>query len=223
MSKQAIIIASGGVDSITLAYAMAAEGYQLTFLTFDYGQKHRKEIEAARYFAGALGVEQIIFDLMDLGTNLNNNALTCETNVPSGEYNVTNMAQTVVPARNAIMLSIACGIAVDRRIGTIAAGMHGGDHFIYPDCRPNFIIEIQQALRSATASKIKLYTPYILKDKTHIIKQGAFLGVPYAETWSCYNGAEIHCGRCGTCLDRRAAFRQANTFDPTIYKCEETT
>ena len=218
-----IAIVSGGIDSVTLAYQLYHEGDDLLFLTFDYGQKHRKEIAAATIYAKLLNSPQIIFDLMDLGTNLNHNALTCETNVPPCAYDALSMSQTVVPARNAVMIAIATAIAVDKGYDRIALGVHGGDHFIYPDCRPEFIAAIEQVMQLATESAIEIHTPFIDKTKTNIIKIGKTLKIPYEHTWSCYNGQELHCGQCGTCIERRGAFRQANLKDPTIYDCEETT
>ena len=224
MSK-AIAIVSGGLDSVTLAYLLHAEGYELHVLSFDYGQRHRKELAYAERCAKQLHAAFDIVDLSSLGRFLKGSALTDAVPVPEGHYAAPNMAITVVPNRNAIMLSVAYAVAVAERVNLVAAGVHAGDHFIYPDCRPTFIKAFDAMERLAVEgfgeANLRLETPFVHLEKYQIITMGAALGVPYSDTWSCYKGNEQHCGRCGTCVERKYAFRDAMVADPTQYEDPE--
>lgn len=221
MSK-AIAIVSGGLDSVTLAYVLRSEGYHLHLLSFDYGQRHSKELEFAALCARRLQAEHTVVDLSGLGALLKGSALTEEgIEVPEGHYAAPNMAITVVPNRNAIMLAIAYGAAVAEQVDVVAAGFHGGDHFIYPDCRPEFVEAFDAMERRAVDGfgkpDLRLYAPFVNIGKHDIVARGARLDVPFHETWSCYKGGERHCGRCGTCVERREAFALARVLDPTEY------
>ncbi len=221
MSK-AIAIVSGGLDSVTLAYVLRSEGYHLHLLSFDYGQRHSKELEFAALCARRLQAEHTVVDLSGLGALLKGSALTEEgIEVPEGHYAAPNMAVTVVPNRNAIMLAIAYGAAVAEQVDVVAAGFHGGDHFIYPDCRPEFVEAFDAMERRAVDGfgkpDLRLYAPFVNIGKHDIVARGARLDVPFHETWSCYKGGERHCGRCGTCVERREAFELARVLDPTEY------
>lgn len=218
----AIAIVSGGLDSVTLAHLLAAQKYQLHLLSFDYGQKHRVELDFARRCAARLGAAHDVIDLRDFGKLLSGSALTDENvAVPHGHYAAPNMAITVVPNRNAIMLSLAYGVAVAQNAQQVAIGVHGGDHFVYPDCRPDFIDAFVKMETLANAGSgdpnLELYAPFLRTDKAGIVTQGEKLGVPWSETWSCYEGGAVHCGKCGTCVERREAFAAAKVEDPTIY------
>lgn len=221
MEAKAIAIVSGGLDSVTLAYLLRAEGYQLHLVSFDYGQRHKKELAFAELCARRLKADFDSIDLSHLGHYLRGSALTDDIEVPDGHYAEPNMAITVVPNRNAIMLSIAYGLAVAENAEVVAIGAHGGDHFIYPDCRPEFINAFDAMQRHAVEGfsnpKLKLAAPFLHLGKHQIVKLGSALQVPYRDTWSCYKGGDKHCGTCGTCVERREAFELADVPDPTEY------
>lgn len=221
--QKTLVICSGGLDSVTLAYKIAQEGELAGLLSFDYGQRHKKELLFAEKCAKALGVSFDIIDISGVGKALSGSALTDDIDVPDGHYAESSMKATVVPNRNAIMLSIAYGIASARDLDKVATAVHGGDHFIYPDCRPEFISSFQEMQNHALEglSQIELYTPFLNKTKADIAAAGAELDVPFADTWSCYKGGDIHCGRCGTCVERIEAFDIAGIADPTIYADSE--
>lgn len=214
-----IVICSGGLDSVTLAHKTAAERRLAALLSFDYGQRHVKEIESARACAARLGVPHRVVDLRGVGAALSGSALTDDVDVPDGHYAEDTMKITIVPNRNAIMLAVAFGMAAAQKAGAVAAAVHGGDHFIYPDCRPGFIAAFQAMQDHALegVAEVNLWTPYVQGSKADIVADGAHLGVPFAETWSCYKGGLRHCGRCGTCVERREAFHLAGVADPTAY------
>ncbi|MEJ6655887.1 MAG: 7-cyano-7-deazaguanine synthase QueC [Pseudomonas sp.] len=219
----ALLICSGGFDSVTLAYRLAAEQSLGALLTFDYGQRHRKEIDAARLVADRLAVPHLVMDIASIGGQLSGSALTDDIAVPHGHYSEENMKVTVVPNRNAIMLTIAFGVAAARGFDNVALAVHGGDHFIYPDCRPDFIQLFAQMQAKALdgVAEVALFAPYVDTDKTEIARDAARFAVPVADTWSCYEGGEIHCGRCGTCVERIEAMAQAGVTDPTPYQDQD--
>jgi 7-cyano-7-deazaguanine synthase len=219
---RAVAIVSGGMDSVTLAYLLDSEGYELHLLSVDYGQRHRKEISYAKRCAERLGAACDVVDISHVGRLLSGSALTDEVEVPHGHYAAENMAVTVVPNRNAIMLSIAYGVAVARGATLVAAAVHAGDHYVYPDCRPQFVEAFDAMQRQAVEGfgdpDLRLHAPFIHKTKAEIVEIGTSLGVPYEDTWSCYEAGEIHCGLCGTCNERKEAFQLAKVPDPTKYR-----
>lgn len=215
-----LVICSGGLDSVTLAHKIAKKHDLVGLIAFDYGQKHKKELQFAEQCAKNLNVSFDLIDISHIGALLTGSALTDDIDVPDGHYAEETMKLTVVPNRNAIMLTIAYGIAQSRNADAVSTAVHGGDHYIYPDCRPAFIDAFQtmQNFASEGLAEIKLHTPFIEKTKADIAAEGATLDVPFAKTWSCYKGGKHHCGRCGTCVERREAFHLANITDPTDYE-----
>ncbi|WP_212524728.1 7-cyano-7-deazaguanine synthase QueC [Actibacterium sp. MT2.3-13A] len=214
-----IVICSGGLDSVSLAHMVAEEHALTRLVSFDYGQRHVKELDFAAACARRLGVPHDVIDMRGIGASLSGSALTDEIDVPDGHYAEETMKITVVPNRNAIMLSIAFGIAAVQQADAVATAVHGGDHFIYPDCRPGFTRAFEDMQRHALEgyADVRLYTPFVHRTKADIVTAGAKHGTPFAETWSCYKGGETHCGRCGTCVERREAFHLAGVEDPTDY------
>jgi len=214
-----IVICSGGLDSVSLAHKVAAERELTALLSFDYGQRHAKELDFAAACARRLDVAHHVVDLRSVGAALSGSALTDDVDVPDGHYQEDTMRITVVPNRNAIMLAVGFGMAAAQGAGAVAAAVHGGDHFIYPDCRPDFIDAFQAMENKALdgVAKVDLYTPFVTISKADIVTEGTRHNTPFAETWSCYKGGDLHCGRCGTCVERREAFHLAGVDDPTVY------
>jgi len=214
-----VVICSGGLDSVTLAHKVAKENDLLALISFDYGQRHSKELGYAKKCADRLGVPHHVVDISNVGKLLGGSALTDNVDVPDGHYAEESMKITVVPNRNAIMLTIAYGAAASMGADAVATAVHGGDHFIYPDCRPGFIKAFDDMQKHALdgVAEIDLYAPFVNISKADIVSEGVQCGAPFADTWSCYKGGDIHCGRCGTCVERREAFHLAGVEDPTAY------
>jgi len=220
-----IAIVSGGLDSVTMAHVLAKRGTgyrpenEVHVLSFDYGQRHKKELEYAKQCAADLDSPFDIIDLSSLTKYIGGSSLTDDIAVPDGHYAEENMKITVVPNRNAIMLSIAYGVAVACQADAVAIAVHAGDHFIYPDCRPKFISAFEQMENAAIEGfgNARLLAPFINSTKSDIVEAGYNAGVSFSKTWSCYKGGEIHCGTCGTCVERKEAFLLAGVEDPTIY------
>lgn len=212
-----VSLLSGGMDSATLAYMLADQGEELRLLSFDYGQRHIRELESAAKIAAHLGAPH---EVVTLGLDLPGSALTDPTiDVPEGHYESESMKATVVPNRNAVMLSVGFALAVARGADAVAFGAHAGDHAVYPDCRPAFV-EAFQAMQDIATEGFgapRLLAPFVRMTKADIARLGADLRVPWAETWSCYQGGALHCGRCGTCRERLEAFTLAGADDPTEY------
>lgn len=225
---KAIICFSGGMDSTTLATMYLKTGHSLGLLSFDYGQRHRaRELKAAANVAGYLdnlGIGEVTHQTVDLTSVtdlLTGSALTDpEFEVPDGHYTDESMRVTVVPNRNAIMANIAIGVASAAQADVIALGVHAGDHAVYPDCRPEFIKSLRQTMTHALKGfhTPRLETPFLHKSKAKIAKSAGLLKAPLHLSWSCYKGGEIHCGKCGTCVERREAFDLAKIPDPTEYE-----
>lgn len=215
-----IVICSGGLDSVSLAHMVADQHTLTRLVSFDYGQRHRKELDYAARAATRLGVPHDIIDMRPIGAALTGSALTDNIDVPDGHYAEETMKITVVPNRNAIMLAIAFGVAAANKDDAVATAVHGGDHFIYPDCRPAFTqaFEVMQKAALDGYADVSLYTPFVHRSKADIVTEGTKHNTPFADTWSCYKGGAHHCGRCGTCVERREAFHLAGVQDPTIYE-----
>lgn len=215
--KDSIIVLSGGMDSVTLLHD-ACERIALA-VTFDYGSNHNaREIACARRQCAALGIEHIVIPLDFMGKYFRSSLLEGADAVPEGDYNESNMKSTVVPFRNGIMLAVACGLAESRGLRHVMLANHSGDHAIYPDCRPGFVKAMSEAMSEGTYEHIDIDAPYTSLTKGEIAAIGKRTGVDYADTYSCYKGGEKHCGRCGTCVERREALAEAGIDDPTPYE-----
>lgn len=217
MNKDTVIILSGGMDSVTLLYDQQ-ERIALA-VSFDYGSKHNaREIPFARMHCERLGIRHITIPLDFMTKYFQSSLLKGGEEIPEGHYADENMRSTVVPFRNGIMLSIAVGIAESNGLKFVMMANHGGDHTIYPDCRPEFVDAFDKTAQAGTFVKVGLLSPFVNWTKTDIARRGKELGINYAETWSCYKGGEQHCGKCGTCVERREALSEAGIEDPTVYE-----
>ncbi len=211
---KAVLIYSGGLDSTTLLYEYK-ESIALA-VSFDYGSKHNeREIAFARLNCEKLGIEHIVIPLEFMQKYFRSSLLKGGEDIPEGSYDDSNMQSTVVPFRNGIMLAIAAGLAESRGLDAIMMANHGGDHAIYPDCRPEFVDAFGKAVEAGTYNGVKLLSPYCNITKRDIALRGKALGIDYSLTYSCYKGGEKHCGKCGTCTERKEALEG---FDPTEYE-----
>lgn len=215
--KKALIILSGGMDSVTLLHEYK-DSIALA-VTFDYGANHAgKEIPLAKLHCDRLGIRHIVIPLDFMRQYFKSSLLEGGEAIPEGHYADENMKSTVVPFRNGIMLAIACGIAESNGLQYVMIANHAGDHAIYPDCRATFISSMSEAMSYGTYEHIKIVAPYTSLTKGEIALQGKEMGLDYSETWSCYKGGEKHCGKCGTCVERKEALEYAGINDLTDYE-----
>lgn len=216
MKRDSLIVLSGGMDSVTLLYDY--RDVVALAVTFDYGSNHNaREIACARLHCERLGIEHIVIPLAFVAQYFKSSLLSGADAIPEGNYDDENMKSTVVPFRNGIMLAVACGIAESRDLRRVMLANHFGDHAIYPDCRRAFVDAMSEAMRQGTYCGVTVFAPYTDISKADIARRGAQLGIDYAETYSCYKGGAHHCGRCGTCRERREAMALAGIDDPTVY------
>lgn len=209
-----LVILSGGMDSTTMLYKYLAEGHEVEAISFDYQQRHRREIALAVETTSKLNIKHGIVDISFLGI-ISKSALTDPGHdVPEGHYADENMKQTVVPNRNMIFMSIAAAYALNNKFDAIAIGVHAGDHAIYPDCRSDFIKIMANAFLHCDWEKLELLAPFQDMDKGDIVSLGVSLGVDYSLTQTCYKGMDKPCGKCGSCTEREEAFKKAETDDP---------
>lgn len=214
--KDSVIIVSGGMDSITLLYDKKDE--IALGISFNYGSNHNeREIPFAKMHCERLGIKHITINLGFMHDYFKSSLLEGADAIPEGHYAADNMKSTVVPFRNGIMLSIAIGIAESNGLKKVLIANHGGDHTIYPDCRPEFIDAIDKAAQAGTFVNVQVSAPYTNITKADIARIGKRLGIDYSETWSCYKGGEKHCGKCGTCVERKEALAEAGIEDMTEY------
>jgi 7-cyano-7-deazaguanine synthase len=215
---KATVLLSGGMDSVTALYHAAAEHEVTGALSFDYGSKHnQRELPFARHHAEKLHIPHTIIPLDFIARHFTSDLLLTGGPIPDGHYEEESMKRTVVPFRNGIMLSIAAGLAESRGSEALIIAAHAGDHAIYPDCREPFMQSLSDAIRHGTYAAVQVLRPFIHLTKSQIALRGAALGIDYTQTWSCYKGGPLHCGTCGTCVERKEAFTLAALPDPTVY------
>jgi 7-cyano-7-deazaguanine synthase len=213
-----VVLLSGGMDSVTALYEARRSHEVVGALSFHYGSKHNdREIPFAAHHAGKFGVPHRVIALGFIGETFKSDLLQSGGEIPKGHYEEETMKKTVVPFRNGIMLSIAAGYAESQDAQGLVIAAHAGDHAIYPDCREDFMRAMGDAIRLGTYAEVEVLRPFIAMTKAEIARRGAELGVDYIQTWSCYVGGEVHCGECGTCVERREAFLLAGLEDPTRY------
>ena len=216
---KAVVLFSGGLDSTVLASHLLSQGAEVRLLSIDYGQRHAKELAHGEALAKHMNLPRKSLLLPDLGDLLKGSSLTDDSvELPEGHYAEESMKATVVPNRNMILLALAGGYALSSGFDTIAYAAHAGDHFIYPDCRPEFAEAMEKALGLADWNDLSLYRPFVEMTKADLVRLGTELGTPLEMTWSCYAGMDVHCGKCGTCVERKEAFELAKVPDPTKYK-----
>lgn len=214
-----VALVSGGMDSVTAMYKVAKEHEVVAGICFDYGSKHNHcEIPCAKYHCDKLNIPFHVISLGFMNDLFKSDLLKSGGEIPEGHYEQANMKQTVVPFRNGIMLAILAGYTESIEADAIVLGAHGGDHAIYPDCRDSFIKSMGNAIREGTYNGVKIICPFINQTKKDIAIAGNELGVDHSHTWSCYKGHDKHCGKCGTCVERKEAFKEAGLLDPTIYE-----
>lgn len=222
--RKIVVLHSGGLDSTTLLYAAKQAGASVYAVSFFYGQRHRRELEAAKSICREIDVPWQLFDLekafMPIAA-VSKSSLISSAPVPDGHYAEANMVQTIVPNRNMIMASVAVGFAQALGFEMVVVAAHAGDHFIYPDCRPEFLEMLKRAASLATEAEVTVESPFRYLTKSGIVRVGHRLGVPFEKTYSCYKGEELPCGTCGTCTERIESFREAGVTDPTVYQNRE--
>lgn len=218
MKEKAVVVCSGGMDSTTLLYDVISQGYDVSVLSFDYGQKHVKELDCAKKICKMFGVSHRIVNIGALNSLAPSSLTREKLSVPEGRYDDESMKQTVVPNRNMVMLALATSYAISWGAKTIFYGAHSGDHTIYPDCRKEFVEQLGKAIQLCDWNKVELVAPYLGIDKGDIAIKGRQLGVDYSLTWTCYKGKKRACGKCGACQERLEAFKKAGMKDPIEYE-----
>lgn len=214
----AVVIYSGGMDSFTVLHRALREGHAVHALSFDYGQRHARELEVARDVCQALDVPHRVVDIRAIHQLIGNSALTDSSReLPKGDYGEENLTATVVPNRNMILLSLAIGHAVNIGAAKCFYGAHGGDHVLYPDCRPAFVERMNDVAAIANFEAVEIVAPYLHADKARILADGLAMGLDYADTWTCYLGQAQACGECGSCRERLGAFASLGVTDPLPY------
>ncbi len=216
--EKVVVLLSGGMDSVTAFHHARSCMDVIATLSFDYGSRHNpRELPLAALHSRLANVQNIQLPLGFIAAHFDSQLLGTSGTIPKGHYEESSMKQTVVPFRNAIMLAIAAGFAESKGATGVVIAAHAGDHAIYPDCREDFMQAMNAAMQTGTYANVRLIRPFIHLDKAAIARRGSELGVDFTTTWSCYEGGEIHCGTCGTCVERREAFLLAGLHDPTHY------
>lgn len=220
MPQKVVVIYSGGMDSYTVLHKAIQAGHEVYALSFNYGQRHVRELECARQVCQELGINHKIVDISAINQILAGSSLTDNIEVPEGHYAADNMKSTVVPNRNMILLSLAVGYAVSLNAQAVYYGAHSGDHFIYPDCRPEFVQKMHDVCQIANYEPIDIISPYLHESKIEILRDGLAMGLDYSKTWTCYNGRAKACGKCGSCQERLEAFTLNQATDPLDYESQ---
>ena len=222
MSKKAVVVYSGGMDSFTLLHKVKQQGFEVFALSFNYGQRHAVELTVAANVCKNLGINHKVVDISSINSLIGGSSLTSDIDVPEGHYEEESMKATVVPNRNMILLSLAAGYAVSIESNKVFYGAHSGDHAIYPDCRPEFVNRMNDVCKIANYEEVEIVTPYLDQTKIQILADGLAMNLDYLYTWTCYNGREKSCGKCGACQERLEAFEQNGVTDPLEYELQLT-
>ena len=217
-ATKAVVIFSGGMDSFTVLNMAVKQGYQVFALSFNYGQRHKKELDYAARACANLGVAHKIIDISAINELIGGSSLTSDIDVAEGHYAEESMKTTVVANRNMILLSMAVGYAVSLGANKVFYGAHSGDHAIYPDCRPEFVEKMNDVCAIANYEAVEIVTPFLHESKIAILTAGLNMGLDYGQTWTCYNGREKACGKCGACQERLEAFAENGSTDPLEYE-----
>jgi len=218
MTNKVVVIYSGGMDSFTVLNRALKDGKEVYALSFDYGQRHVKELECASTVCNKLSVPHKVIDISAINQLLAGSSLTDDIEIPEGHYEAENMKSTIVPNRNMILLSLAVGYAVSVKAEQVYYGAHAGDHAIYPDCRPEFVMKMNDVCQIANYEPVEIFSPYLNVSKTDILTDGIQMNLDYSDTWTCYNGREKACGKCGACQERLEAFTENKIVDPIAYE-----
>lgn len=218
MSQKVVVIYSGGMDSFTVLNKALEQGHEVSALSFNYGQRHVRELDVAAKVCDELSIPHKVVDITAINTLLAGSSLTDDIEIPEGHYEESSMKSTVVPNRNMILLSLAIGYAVSEGASAVYYGAHSGDHAIYPDCRPEFVRQMNVVSQLANYEPIEVLAPYLDVDKNAILADGLRMALDYSNTWTCYNGRDKACGKCGACVERLEAFAANGVKDPLPYE-----
>lgn len=218
MKQKVVVIYSGGMDSYTVLHKAIAQGKDVYPLTFNYGQRHSKEIDVAANVCKELNIQHKVVDISAINQLMTGSSLTSDIEIPEGHYEEDSMKSTVVPNRNMVLLSMAIAYAVSIEASEVYYGAHSGDHAIYPDCRPEFVHKMNDVAQIANYEPVTIVSPYIDSNKIEILADGLAMGLDYGKSWTCYNGREKSCGKCGSCQERLEAFKQNQLTDPLSYE-----
>jgi 7-cyano-7-deazaguanine synthase len=217
-ATKAVVIFSGGMDSFTVLNMAVKQGYEVYALSFNYGQRHKKELDYAARACEKLAVAHKTIDISAINELIGGSSLTSDIEVAEGHYAQESMKSTVVPNRNMILLSMAVGYAVSLEASKVFYGAHSGDHAIYPDCRPEFVDKMNDVCAIANYEAVEIVTPFLYQSKIAILEAGLAMGLDYNQTWTCYNGRDKACGKCGACQERLEAFAKNGMTDPLEYE-----
>ena len=218
MSNKAVVVYSGGMDSYTVLHTALAEGKEVYALSFNYGQRHSKELDVAAAVCAKHDIPHKVVDISAINSLMAGSSLTSEIDIPEGHYAEESMKNTVVPNRNMVLLSMAIAYAVSLEAPEVYYGAHSGDHHIYPDCRPEFVHAMNAVSKIANYERVEIVTPFLNSSKGEILAAGLAMNLDYSDTWTCYNGREKACGKCGACNERLEAFTEQGVTDPLNYE-----